>query len=418
MTPEELSARADSPLSGVLASGVSVPISLPTPLPPGALIPMTTLDVTSAEQMGLVAKTLASVSEVAVDVEADSMHHFRARLCFVQLGTDREIFLLDTLVPEISPRALAVAFDNPAITKFFHAAQGDLQYLAEEGVRVRGLFDTHRAATLLGWPKVGLVDLVKEKLGAALKKEHQQSDFSIRPLPPELREYIADDVRYLCEVGRWVRGACVTADILEEVLLDCDRMCDDAAARPDLEKDYSPKLPKHGLSREQYAVAFHVAHALHKKRLEWAAAEDLPMGRMLSNMALGAIATRPPADLRAMVKLEGVRGAFVRAHGDELMAIIEKIQGEVKTGVLAAPEEKRDRDPKRKKREDALVEWRKAEAATRKVTASAVLSNGLVQELSGNPPATLEELEKVPYFGLKRLTRYGTTLMALLDPLR
>jgi ribonuclease D len=165
-------------------------------------------------------------------------------------------------------------------------------------------------------------------------------------------------------------------------------------------------------------VAFHVAHALNKKRLEWAAAEDLPMGRMLSNMALGAIATRPPADLRAMVKLEGVRGAFVRAHGDELMTIIEKIQAEVKAGALVAPEEKKDRDPKRKKREDALVEWRKGEAAHRKVTASAVLSNGLVAELSTTPPASLEALGKVPYFGMKRLTRYGSALMSLLDPLR
>ncbi len=379
---------------------------------------MTTLDVTREEQLGLVVQSLAPVKELAVDVEADSMHHFRARLCFVQLGTDKDIFLLDTLVPGISPKALAATFENPSITKFFHAAQGDLQYLAEEGVRVRGLFDTHRAATLLGWPKVGLVDLVKEKLGAALKKEHQQSDFSIRPLPPELREYIADDVRYLCEVGRWVREACVSADILEEVLLDCDRMCDDAAARPDPEKDYNPKLPRQGLSREQYAVAFHVAHALHKKRLEWAAAEDLPMGRMLSNMALGAIATKPPADLRAMVKLEGVRGSFVRAHGDELMAIIERIQAEVKSGSLEAPEEKKDRDPKRKKREEALMDWRKAEAVGRKVTPSAVLSNGLVSELSGAPPATLEGLEKVPYFGQKRLNRYGQTLLALLDPLR
>jgi len=379
---------------------------------------MRTLDVTHSDQMGLVADALAPVTELAVDVEADSMHHFRARLCFVQLGTDADIFLLDTLKPGVSPKSLAATFDNPLITKFFHAAQGDLQYLAEEGVRVRGLFDTHRAATLLGWPKVGLVDLVKEKLGATLKKEHQQSDFSLRPLPPELREYIADDVRYLCEVGRWVREACLTADILEEVLLDCDRMCDDAAARPDPDKDYQPKLPRQGLSREQYIVAFHVAHALNKKRLEWAAAEDLPMGRMLSNMALGAIATKPPADLRTMVKLEGVRGAFVRAHGDELMAIIGKIQADVKAGALTAPEEKKDRDPKRKKREDALVEWRKGEAAQRKVTASAVLSNGLVAELSTTPPASVEALGKVPYFGMKRLTRYGAALMTLLDPLR
>ena len=77
--------------------------------------PMTTLDVTRADQMEEVAQTLASVQDLAVDVEADSMHHFRARLCFVQLGTDREIFLLDTLVPEVSPKALAPAFETVEI---------------------------------------------------------------------------------------------------------------------------------------------------------------------------------------------------------------------------------------------------------------------------------------------------------------
>ena len=79
--------------------------------------------------------------------------------------------------------------------------------LAEVGVRVRGLFDTHRAATLLGWPKVGLADLVSERLGVTLDKAHQQSDFSLRPLPPQMRTYIADDVRYLSELGRLVSAA-------------------------------------------------------------------------------------------------------------------------------------------------------------------------------------------------------------------
>ncbi len=381
-------------------------------------IPARTLDVSLAEHMGQVASTLAPVQELAVDVEADSMHHFRARLCFVQLGTDHDIFLLDTLVPEVTPKSIAATFEDPKVTKFFHAAQGDLQYLAEAGVRVRGLFDTHRAATLLGWPKVGLVDLVKEKLGATLKKEHQQADFSQRPLPPELREYIADDVRYLCEVGRWVREACVTAGILEEVLLDCDRFCDEAAARPDPERDYQPKLPRQGIGREAFTVAWHLAHALHRKRLEWAAAEDLPMGRMLSNMALGALATRPPGDLRQMAKLEGVRGAFVRAHGDEIMELIARIQGEVKAGALQPPEEKRERDPKRKKREEALMDWRKAEATKRKVTPSAVLSNGLVADLATTPPESVEALALVPYFGPKRVDRYGPALIALLAPHR
>lgn len=375
-------------------------------------------DVTGPEQLAAVAQALAPVQELAVDVEADSMHHFRARLCFVQLGTDEQIFLLDTLQPGVDPVALRARFEDPQVTKFFHAAQGDLQYLAEAGVKVRGLFDTHRAATLLGWPKVGLADLVKERLGATLKKEHQQADFSVRPLPPELREYISDDVRYLCDVGRWVRQACADAGILEEVLLDCDRLCDEAQARPDPAADFEPKFQRQGLSKEQVVLGWHLATALHRKRLEWAAAEDLPMGRMLSNMALQSLAAKPPTETRQLAKLPGVRGGFVRAHGEEVLTLVRELTGQVQRGELSLPDERRERDPKRRKREEALLEWRKKEAAERKVTPSVVLSNGLVGALATQPPANLTELAKLPYFGPKRFERYGAQLLEVLAPFR
>lgn len=376
------------------------------------------VDVTRPEQMADVLRALEPVREFSVDVEADSMHHFRARLCFVQLGTDADIFLADTLSEGVTPKALEKHFADANVTKFFHAAQGDLQYLAESGVRVRGLFDTHRAVTLLGWPKNGLADLVKEKLGATLKKEHQQADFSVRPLPPELREYISDDVRYLNEVGRWVREACVTADILEEVQLDCDRFCEEAAARPDPAAQFSPKLQRQGMSRETLTSAWHIAQELHRLRLAWAEAEDLPMGRVLSNMAISAVAQKLPSDVRSLSKCEGVRGIIVRTHGEEILALINKVQADVKSGALVMPDERKSTDPKRRKREEVLLDWRKKTATARKVAPSVVLSNALVGELATTPPDSVETLSKVPFFGQKRSSLYGVALVDLLTPFR
>ena len=158
-------------------------------------------DIEDAAAAQAAARQLEQMQELAVDVESDAMHSFRARLCFLQVGTDTDVFLFDTLCPGVHPSLLARVMEDAGRTKFFHAAAGDLPFLAEAGVRVRGLFDTHRAATLLGWPKVGLADLAREKLGVELPKEHQQSDFALRPLPPGMRDYIANDVRYL-EIGR------------------------------------------------------------------------------------------------------------------------------------------------------------------------------------------------------------------------
>ena len=369
------------------------------------------LDATGLEQ---VSNTLAPLSEWSVDVEADAMHAFRARLCFVQIGTDADVWLLDTLVPEVKIAALAEQFADPNRTKFFHAAGGDLQYLAAAGVRVKGLFDTHRAVTLLGWPKVGLADLVLEKLQIKLLKEHQQSDFSLRPLPPGMREYIADDVRYLTEIGRQVRQACVDADILEEVVLDCARMADEAAQRPDFGHDYKPKIPRGGLSATQIRLAEAIAFELHQLRLELADSANVPMGRMLSNAAVGAIAAKPPVDLKELGRREGVRGAFAREYGDRVLALVQSLQDKATRDELPVVDEKPKRDPKAKKREDQLKVWRAEKAVGRKVTPSAVLSNALAQDLADAPPESVEALALVPYFGEKRVKMYGPELITLL----
>jgi len=332
------------------------------------------------------------------------------------VGTDADVLLFDTLRPEVQASALAPLFGDVQRTKFFHAAGGDLQYLAEAGVRVRGLFDTHRAATLLGWPKVGLADLARELVGVDLPKEHQQADFSIRPLPPEMRSYIADDVRYLCEIGRLVRKACADADILEEVQLDCDRLADEATVRPDL-ASFKLRLPRGSLSPSQYVLAGAIAQALHAKRLEWAEAANVPMGRMLSNAALQALSLRPPSTLKELAKLQGVRGAFVREHGEEVLGAVRELIAKARAGQLEPPAEPAgERDPQRRRREDALKAFRSKQAEQRKVTPSVVLPNPLAEELACRPPRTLEELEKVPYLGKKRLERYGRELIALLNP--
>lgn len=376
--------------------------------------PQVATDVATPDAAVQAVRSLEGSGELAVDVEADAMHAFRASLCFVQVATDQDLFLFDTLADGVSAQALVSLFSDPSRTKFFHAAGGDLQYLAEAGVRVRGLFDTHRAATLLGWQKVGLADLARERLQVELAKEHQQSDFAVRPLPPEVRAYIADDVRYLCEIGRQVREECRAADILEEVALDCERLCAEAEARPDL-SEFRPRLPRGSMSAAQYALGMAIGGALHEKRLHWAEATNVPMGRMLSNAAVAAIAQRAPTTLKELSRLEGVRGAFTREHGEEVLALVLKLVEQSRAGTLQLPEEKKGRrDPNKKKREDALKAWRAEKASERKVTPSVVLPNPLVEDLSRLGPMEPEQIGALPWFGEKRQRLYAAELSELL----
>jgi ribonuclease D len=373
------------------------------------------IDVASTEALQRVVSSASAAPELAVDAEADALHAFRPRLCFIQIATDADVFLIDTLAAGIRLGALSQAFGDPAKTKYFHAAGGDLQYLADEGVRVQGLFDTHRAATLLGWQRVGLADLVSRVLQVDLPKEHQQADFSIRPLPDELRRYIADDVRYLCELGRRMRQECERADILEEVQLDCRRLEMEALSRPEIGSDFKVKLSRPGLSPAQRALGKAIAQRLHQLRLSWAEAANVPFGRVLSNAAIAALASQPPEALHQLAKAPHVRGRFVREHGAEVLSSIADVVSQWKRGeVPIAADERKKGGAAQQKREEALRTFRSARAAERKVTPSVVLSNSLVAELTKNPPHSLEELAQLPFFGEKRLRLYGSEILQLL----
>lgn len=50
--------------------------------------PQGAVDVVDASGEESATRTLEAAREIAVDLEADSMHAFRARLCFLQLATD------------------------------------------------------------------------------------------------------------------------------------------------------------------------------------------------------------------------------------------------------------------------------------------------------------------------------------------
>jgi ribonuclease D len=186
-------------------------------------------------------------------------------------------------------------------------------------------------------------------------------------------------------------------------------------ARPDVGADFRPKLPRSGLSGAQVALATAIAQALHLKRLQWAEADNVPMGRMLSNMAVTDLALKPPGNVKELSRAAGVRGAFVRAHGDEVLALVRDILEKARAGQLPAEaESKGPRDPNKRKREEALKAFRVAKSAERKVTPSAVLPNPVLDVLATEAPTSLEALARVPYLGDKRVRLYGAELVALL----
>ncbi len=368
------------------------------------------IDVASVEALGPMRETLARAPALAVDVETNAMYAYRWRLCFVQIATAGEILIVDTLAPGVAPSALADAFGDPGTQKIFHDAQGDLRVLAREGLHVRGLFDTHRAATLLGLEKVGLGNLVETHFGVRLAKEHQTADFGLRPLPPELRAYVADDVRYLLPLAGELERMAREKDIWEELEIEFERIAWEAA-----QPEAPPKLKLPTGARDALGIA--IAMLVDKLRHREAEARDVPVGRVLANAAMGEIATRRPRTERELARIPGVKGSFLRVAGSELLAGIETLSVAAARGELPEPPRPDGRrDPLRRDREDRLKAFRQEAAVARGVTPSVVLPTPVLDRLAGSPPESLDELAQVPWLGEKRVRLYGEALLQLVKP--
>ena len=116
--------------------------------------------LTDRQSIKELAAELARETSIAVDLEADSMHSYREKVCLLQFSTPQRTVLVDPLaVDDLSELKPVLA--DASIRKIFHAADYDMRCMYRDfGFEVRGLFDTMIACQFLGEEKVGLADVL------------------------------------------------------------------------------------------------------------------------------------------------------------------------------------------------------------------------------------------------------------------
>jgi len=171
-------------------------------------------------------KKFDGADRVAIDIEADSLHSYREKLCLIQISVPAAVnaggyndFIVDPLAGlDLEP--LRRALEPREIV--LHGADYDLRML-RRGLNfiAHKMFDTMIAARLLG---IRLAALVKRYFGLELPKGSQKANWAKRPLPARMAEYAINDVHYLlsliekleAELDRyqrrdWLRQSCERA---------------------------------------------------------------------------------------------------------------------------------------------------------------------------------------------------------------
>lgn len=367
---------------------------------------------------------LMDAPRVAVDCESNAMHAYRARVCVVQLAAARDdapaedVVLVDTMALGVGG-ALGELLSERGPPKVFHDLGYDARILAAEGVTLGNVADTAVHARLLGAPETGLANLLGGRFGVRLDKRFQHHDWALRPLRADARAYLAGDVSHLGRLHAGLAAEVDALDIADEVACETAWALSRALAdATDAERARRPPFARIKGYRELRGLSRAAVRELAATREGIAEARDVPIGRILPNAVVLAVARERPEDEAAMRATLGANHAaapWSRAWWEAMERARANPELSAEERAWFAPERAPSDIATRKSRSEKLLAWRRGEAARRGVDLQVVLPGHCVEDIAARGLRAVEDLDEVPGFGRSRRARYGEALVALLS---
>jgi len=263
------------------------------------------LIATDVQLTALLAK-IDAAGRVAIDIEADSLHSYREKLCLLQIsvptvagiddaGPDVETgsgtqdqrsrlqhdVIVDPLA-HLDLQPLRRALEDREIV--LHGGDYDLRMLRRGlNFTAQGIFDTMIAARLLGVREFSLAALVKRYFGVELPKGSQKADWAKRPLPARMAEYAINDVRYLLSLAEKLEAELDRHQRRDWLRQSCQRAIEQAAVARVRKQDEFWRIRGSGSLQGQPAA---VLRALWQWREKEAEMVDRPPFHILQNEKL------------------------------------------------------------------------------------------------------------------------------------
>ena len=263
------------------------------------------LIATDVQLTALLAK-IDAAGRVAIDIEADSLHSYREKLCLLQIsvptvagiddaGPDVETgsgtqdqrsrlqhdVIVDPLA-HLDLQPLRRALEDREIV--LHGGDYDLRMLRRGlNFTAQRIFDTMIAARLLGVREFSLAALVKRYFGVELPKGSQKADWAKRPLPARMAEYAINDVRYLLSLAEKLEAELDRHQRRDWLRQSCQRAIEQAAVARVRKQDEFWRIRGSGSLQGQPAA---VLRALWQWREKEAEMVDRPPFHILQNEKL------------------------------------------------------------------------------------------------------------------------------------
>ena len=359
-----------------------------------------------------IVRSLEKEKVVAVDLEADSMYHYKEKVCLIQIATEKISVVIDPLaIKDLSP--LKPLFSNPDIQKIFHGADYDVRSLYRDfKIRINNLFDTELACRFLGIKETGLQAVLKAFFNVNVDKKYQKKDWSKRPLPKEMMAYASKDVIYLLRLTRMLIHKLKKMNRMTWVLEECEDL---SKVRPVLSNE-APLFMKFKGAGRLKSRSLAVLEALLQFRKRVAEKKDRPFFKIIGNESVMKIATARPVTLRRLKNIKALSNRQISMYGSDLIKVVAKTlkipESELPVFPSQRPPVLPNGVPAKIK---ALKSWRASKASALGIDPGMLCNNALITAIAVKNPGDGKSLETVKEMKNWQKQVFGTEIIGALN---
>lgn len=367
--------------------------------------------ISDKEGLKEVAHLLNGAQTVAVDLEADSMFHYREKVCLIQMAKNDHHWVIDPLmIKDLSP--LVPLFADESVEKVFHGADYDIRSLCRDfKIKVNNLFDTELACRFLGMTQTGLAHILAERFQVQVDKKFQKKDWSKRPLPAAMLEYAMSDVAYLVELAGMLKKELKTAGRYEWVKEECRLL---SQVRP-LDREQRPLFLRFSGAGKLDRRSLAVLEALLVVRDEMAKKKDRPLFKIMSNRALLQLALNKPSSLSELKKTRSLSDKQMAMYADKVLTAINDTMIVSPNALPIYPHRNRTAVNERQmKRMQALKARRDTLAETYAMPPGLLINNAQIGIIAESNPSNRAQLMAIEGLRAWQVDALGDALLNVL----
>jgi len=370
------------------------------------VIPFERVDTKSG--LNKIIKSFQGANALAVDLEADSMFHYKEKVCLIQIASTHHLFIVDP-IPIKDLSVLKPLFKNPGIKKVFHGCDYDVRSLFRDfGIIIHNLFDTELACRFLGFQQSGLDAVLQTFFNVKLQKKYQKKDWSKRPLPEAMVSYAANDVHHLLSLAETLKKQLIEKNRLTWVEEECALL---SKVRPNTNTVTPLFLSFKGagrLSPQDLAVL----EAILNWRKQTARKKDLPLFKIIGSHPILTLIKKKPQTKKSLEMCGALSARQVDMYGHPLMDAIGKGLKTPDDSLPVYPRTRTPRMPESKIRiAKRLKLWKEKRASSLAIDPSLVLNKSQTMDIARAIPASVHDLEAIDSLKSWQIHEFGEEII-------